>query len=94
MKTFATVLLGAVLAGAPILAIQNPQQQPTSNPDAAKQRTPNPPSPSDGKAQKEADVPGQATDGKSPDAAPQRQTGKKKGKRHKSTASTSTTQQM
>ena len=73
-------------------AMQNPEQQPTSNPDAAKQRTPNPAAPSDGKAQKQADVPGQTPDTKSPNAAEQRHhAGKKKDKRQKSTSSKSTT---
>jgi hypothetical protein len=89
---FATVLLAAGLLGAPLLAVQNPEQQPTSNPDAAKQRTPTPPSPGTGDSQQPSDVPHQQPDAKNPDMGQQRQrTPKKKTKHKKSTAPSSTT---
>jgi hypothetical protein len=75
----------------PAFALQNPQQQPTSNPDAAKQHQSNPPSPGTGTSQQQSDVPGQQPDTKSPDMGSQRHhTGKKKSKKAKSTANSST----
>jgi hypothetical protein len=91
MRSLVITLLATSLT-LPAMAFQNPEQQPTSNPDAAKQRQPNPPSPDTRTSQQRADVPGQPTDSKSPDMATQRHDkSKKKSKKQKSTGTSSTT---
>jgi hypothetical protein len=69
-----------------------PHKEPgTNHPNTSQQRQPAPASPSNGASQQQADVPHEKPDTNNPDMAAQRhQTPKKKTKRPKSTASSTT----